>query len=258
MRLLFITDLHFGVPTHGAIESFQKFVAANPPDYIVLGGDVTQRAYHSQFMACREFLKTLPCPWICVPGNHDLPAFDLIDRFISPFRLYQQYILHDLNPTFQNDTIALIGLNTARNLPHNGKWEQGSVSKKQLQRVRDYFAAAPRHLLKCVVMHHPVAHGPVKKSALLVHNHKAASAAFQEAGVQLLFTGHFHRTNIERIGNMIVCQAGTSFSSRTRGEDNHFFEIEIGQKQIAFQSWRWVETGRYFDREDAPQILAIQ
>ncbi len=49
-----------------------------------------------------------------VPGNHDVPLYNVAARFLAPLALYRRHISNDLEPAFMDDEIAVMGLNTAR------------------------------------------------------------------------------------------------------------------------------------------------
>jgi hypothetical protein len=79
-----LSDLHFGREDARVVEAVLEDVAAGRPDLIVVSGDLTQRARRRQFEAARAFLDRLPAPVLVVPGNHDVPLFDLARRFLRP------------------------------------------------------------------------------------------------------------------------------------------------------------------------------
>jgi 3',5'-cyclic AMP phosphodiesterase CpdA len=43
--------------------------------------DLTQRASAIEYRKAREFLQDLHSPWIAVPGNHDIPFYNVARRF---------------------------------------------------------------------------------------------------------------------------------------------------------------------------------
>src|ERR1700754_1938081 len=95
-----LSDLHFGrtdpMVVRGAIES----VCRIKPDLVVISGDLTQRARSHQFRAARAFLDRLPKPQIVVPGNHDIPLWNILARTFSPLRKYRRIVSRDLEPFF--------------------------------------------------------------------------------------------------------------------------------------------------------------
>ena len=66
--------------------------ASVAPDLVAVSGDFTQRARASQFAEARDFLHALPVPRLVVPGNHDVPLYDVARRFLRPLARYQRFI----------------------------------------------------------------------------------------------------------------------------------------------------------------------
>src|SRR4051794_24564333 len=102
--LAHLSDLHFGTVDDAIAEALlADVVTPAPPDVLVVSGDFTQRARISQFKKARAYLDRLPTPQILVPGNHDIPLYDVLGRFFFPRTRYQQYITDNLIPTFEDD-----------------------------------------------------------------------------------------------------------------------------------------------------------
>jgi 3',5'-cyclic AMP phosphodiesterase CpdA len=84
-----ISDLHFGAEIPAVVEALAEDVAAAKPDLVAVSGDLTQRARHREYAAAAAFLRALPAPVLAVPGNHDVTAYDLIERFTDPWRRWR-------------------------------------------------------------------------------------------------------------------------------------------------------------------------
>src|SRR5687768_7935425 len=110
-----ISDLHFGTEDpEVAAELLADLDGRNlpRPDLVAVSGDLTQRAKPEQFVACREFLARIPAPQIVVPGNHDVPLYDLATRFLDPLARYEQHITDELYPVHIDAELAAIGVPT--------------------------------------------------------------------------------------------------------------------------------------------------
>jgi len=83
-----ISDLHAGPPFNPALARQMAHEAHElRPDLLVASGDFVQRAdFASQWRTIAAFLRTLPEPRLVIPGNHDVPLFNLFRRFFSPAR----------------------------------------------------------------------------------------------------------------------------------------------------------------------------
>ena len=85
--LLQISDTHFGTEQPPVVEALAAFAARQQPDVVVLSGDITQRARRAQFHAARVFAERLATPVLAIPGNHDVPLFDVLARFTAPMAI---------------------------------------------------------------------------------------------------------------------------------------------------------------------------
>ena len=101
--VIHISDPHFGQADPVVAEALLAELNALEPDLIAISGDLTQRARRSQFEAARAWLDRLFAPYLVVPGNHDIPMFDVIRRFAAPRERYMQYISSDLGPCYVDD-----------------------------------------------------------------------------------------------------------------------------------------------------------
>src|SRR5438045_7094277 len=119
-RIIHLSDVHFGTVDPGAADLVVEKINELSPDVVVVSGDLTQRARSSEFKAARAFLDRLPSPQIVVPGNHDIPLYNAFDRFFRGLDKFQRYITPDLTPTFFDEELAIVGVNTARSMVIKG------------------------------------------------------------------------------------------------------------------------------------------
>lgn len=127
-RVAHISDLHFGRTDPAVVEALVAELNRDPPDLIVASGDFTMRARRKEYVAARAFLDRLTAPWIAVPGNHDIAYFKLLTRFFHPFGRYRRFIAKDTEPTFLDDEIAVVCLNTVRTWAPETDWSQGKIT----------------------------------------------------------------------------------------------------------------------------------
>ena len=78
-----LSDIHFGRVDPAVVDALIDTLTAVAPDLVALSGDLTQRARSGQFRAARRFLDRLPRSLLVVPGNHDVPLFNLAARLSS-------------------------------------------------------------------------------------------------------------------------------------------------------------------------------
>ena len=83
-RIVHLSDIHFGRVDQAVVERVIEKVNEIFPDVVVVSGDLTQRAKTAEFLEAKRFLEKLPKPQIVVPGNHDVPLYNVFDRFFRP------------------------------------------------------------------------------------------------------------------------------------------------------------------------------
>lgn len=226
--LLQVSDTHFGTERAEVAEALLAFAAEQRPDVAVLSGDITQRARPAQFTAARRFVDRLAAPaLVAVPGNHDVPLFDLAARALRPYAGYARAFGPDLEPSHESPDLVVLGVNTTRAYRH----KHGEVSAAQIERTTRRLRCSPPQKLRVVVTHHPL-HVPLgTDEGNLLRGHVAAARAWSAAGADLVMGGHIHlpfvRPVAERVAGLArplwVVQAGTAVSHRVRaggGEAN--------------------------------------
>src|SRR5437764_8874292 len=154
-RLLHLSDLHFGAHDEDLVEAVERKADELKPDLAVISGDFTQRARTEQFRQACEFLDGLRergHEVLGVPGNHDVPLYDVLRRFLSPLTRYRRYIDDSLCPFIELPGVSVLGINTARSLT----FKDGRISEEQVEFIRETFARAPRDAMRILVTHHPL------------------------------------------------------------------------------------------------------
>lgn len=243
-----VSDLHFGTEIPALAAALRDELNAAPPSLVVVSGDLTQRARRSQFAAARAFLATLPHPQLIVPGNHDIPLFDVARRFLAPLSRYRAIIGDDLNPIHDDGELFVAGLNTARSLT----WQSGRISVEQIAALQTRLAAT-RARFKVVVTHHPFIPPPTQGSPKaridLVGRAARALTVLDAGGVDLLLAGHLHhgysgdtRTQYPAAHRAIIsAQAGTAISRRVRPVDPNGYNritLDADTIRIEVRTWR--------------------
>jgi 3',5'-cyclic AMP phosphodiesterase CpdA len=240
--VIHLSDLHFGRVRDALVGPLLDTVGKLAPDVIAVSGDLTQRARKRQFQAARGFLDSLPGPQIIVPGNHDVPLYNLFARFRS-LGGYRRHIGDDLEPFYVDAEIAVLGINTARALTFKG----GRINQQQIARIKERLGGLADTVTKVIVTHHPFDLPENYAEAALVGRARLAIKSLSDCKLDLFLAGHFHRSvaapttfryAVNGYSGLIV-QAGTAISSRTRGEANAFNVIRIDLPNISIERFEW-------------------
>jgi 3',5'-cyclic AMP phosphodiesterase CpdA len=246
--LAHLSDLHFGRVDPHLLAPLTRRLHALAPHVVVVSGDLTQRAKSAEFRDARRFLDALPGTVLAVPGNHDVPLYNLFQRFFRPLAKYRRYISAETEPAYVDDEIAIVGLNTARSAVFKG----GRVNAAQLSRIAGSFSALARGVVKIVATHHPFDLPPGHDVRARGGRARHAMDAFAACGADLLLAGHLHASHVadtaERypIGDYsaLVVQAGTATSVRGRGEANSFNLLRVEPHRVEIERFAW--TGADF------------
>ncbi len=264
-RIVHLSDLHFGAHDPRLVAAVEARVDEAGSDLVVISGDFTQRARTEQFEEACQFLTRLRNKGhevIAVPGNHDVPLYDVLRRFLSPLTRYRRFIDDELCPFHELPDAAVLGINTARSLT----FKDGRINAEQVAHIRSVFAKVKDELPRILVTHHPLFALPVGDGPELgkaIGRQESALDAIADAGVDLLLAGHNHRASthhapdlVTRAGSALVIQAGTATSTRVRDEEQSFNLIEVAFCDVTVTVQAW--DGRGFASRHAQRYRRIE
>ncbi|MEO8657058.1 MAG: metallophosphoesterase [Bryobacteraceae bacterium] len=210
------------------------------PDVVVVSGDLTQRAKRHEFERARAFLRSLPTPQIVVPGNHDVPLYNIYARFRGAFDAYKKHVTEELAPFYVDEEIAIAGVNTARRLLIKG----GRINDRQMLEVEGQFCRLPAEVKKILVTHHPFDLPPGHDVELLARRSGEAMARLLRCGLDVMLSGHLHVSSSGPTAvrlesgsrSAVFVQAGTACSTRGRGEANSYNVIRLDGSSMQIQT----------------------
>jgi 3',5'-cyclic AMP phosphodiesterase CpdA len=217
-RFAIASDLHIALPhtiwdhpsrfhlvelSIPALEVVLGHLAQLDLDFLLLPGDLTQHGEPDNHAWLAQRLAELPYPVYVIPGNHDVPTVDSLDRFPPHYRLfgydnpallyYEREILPD---------VLLIGLNS--NHFDNDERQIGWIDQAQLDWLELVLSRISKTKLVLVMIHHNIlehmpgqASNPLGKRYMLGNADKLCQLLSQ-AGVKLIFTGHLHVQDIAK------------------------------------------------------------
>lgn len=254
--LIHLSDLHFGRTRPELLEPLIAAVNAASPDLVAISGDLTQRARVRQFREARRFLDRIAAPCLIVPGNHDVPLDNVALRLLAPWRRYRRWIGAELEPCFQDEELAVIGVNTVNPLD----WQRGRIGRRAIMRACAALGGNDGRA-RIVVAHHPFAHLPEERKTLM-RGAEAAIAALARCGADIVLCGHLHAWRAapsgagrERSPAVLLVQAGTGLSTRVRGEDNDFNLLRIRPGEVAIERFATMHDRADFCRVGSARFL---
>src|SRR6478672_1376875 len=245
-RLVHLSDLHFGAHDQKLVEAAEKRVDELKPDLVVISGDFTQRAKTEQFREACQFLERLQHSGhevLGVPGNHDVPLYDVLRRFLSPLARYRRFIDESLCPFIELPGVAVLGINTARSLT----FKDGRINKDQVAFIRETFSRTPSEAFRVLVTHHPLFALEIGSEVeRAIGRQELALDAVEESGVDMVLAGHAHHATsqdagdlVTRAGGVLVVQAGTATSTRVREQEQSFNTIDIAEQSATITVHAW-------------------
>jgi 3',5'-cyclic AMP phosphodiesterase CpdA len=221
--LLQISDTHFGTERPEVVAALRRFATTLEPDVVLLSGDITQRAKPPEFTAARAFMDSVDAKVkLTLPGNHDIPLYNVFARFLTPYANYRRRFGADLEPIHDSPKLLVICLNTT----HPSRHKNGKIEAGQIARVAQRLRAARPEQLRIVAMHHPMFVTREQDAPNLVHGHEQAAVAWSTAGADLVMGGHIHLPYVRPLVELHAhlprpiwsVQAGTAVSYRVRGD----------------------------------------
>jgi len=241
-----ISDPHFGTQDRRICEALVDEIGELEPACVVVSGDLTQRGRRRQFRQAHRWLESLGLPYVTVPGNHDIPLFDLFTRFLRPRQRYLRYITDDLTPCYVDDTLAIAGVDTTKSFTT----KHGRITRDKIEAVVAELSQFHAHW-KVLVAHHPFIVPPDAKEEP-VDGAAEVLPLLEQADVDLILTGHLHVSG--SVGRnedhtIIHVQAGTCISTRTRGEPNGYNQLRFEDDEVTIVHRQW--NGEAFVDQEA-------
>ena len=248
--IVHLSDIHFGRVDPRLVAPLVQAIRTLAPNLVAVSGDLTQRARRSQFRQARAFLDQLPFPLLVVPGNHDVPLFNIAARFLDPYGGYRRYIAKDLAPMHEDDELIAVGMNSARSLPFHGG---GRLNQAQVARAAERLRSARPDAVRIVVTHHPFDLPAGHGDQHLIGRSDMAMQQLASAGADLFLAGHLHVSHVGHTAeryriaghSALVVQAGT-LSTRERGELNTINVLRLERPRITVERHSWTEAANAF------------
>jgi 3',5'-cyclic AMP phosphodiesterase CpdA len=242
--LLQISDPHFGTERPAVVEALLGLAQQQRPAIVVVSGDITQRARRAQFAAAKEFVTRLAAPaLVAIPGNHDIPLFNVVARSFYPYQGFHWAFGKELEPEWESADFRVVCVNTTRPARH----KDGEVSAQQIDRVAQRLRTATPEQVRVVVTHQPVYVLKGSEVHNRLHGYDLAINAWSAAGADIIMGGHIHLPYIAPLHEHSdtamrrcwVVQAGTAVSCRVRKHQANSVNIIRRTPQLECIVERW-------------------
>jgi 3',5'-cyclic AMP phosphodiesterase CpdA len=188
--LFHLSDIHFGLEDNRALDWVKQEIAERRPQAVAITGDLTMRARHREFAAACRWIQSLEVPVTVEVGNHDMPYFNLIERFVAPYRRFRT-IEGLIERTIDLPGLAIVPLKTAVRMQPRLNWSKGWVSRSALRQCLAAIDALPAGTRALVAVHHPLREVGTKGTALTYNGYKAL-CELAKRPVLAVLSGHVH------------------------------------------------------------------
>ncbi len=247
MKIAHISDLHFGNNNKSILDTFIIEMKRIKPDFIIVSGDLTQRAKSYQFREFRKFIDKIPFKIFFVPGNHDIPFWNPVTRILNPFSQYKRFVNNNTRFIWENNNIRIMGLNSVN--PFRVK--TGDLSSTDLNFIKTHFSS-DYSKVNLLFFHHNAKylkgfHKPIKSNQALID-------VLRQSAIHIVCTGHLHYAHVSTINktNHLPClllHAGSLSCLRSKDNRNSYFLLNIKQFQCAI-TLRVFEHGIFSDANE--------
>lgn len=257
-RLFHVSDLHFGREDREAVEWFAQTVRDEMPDAVICTGDLTMRARSREFEAAGAYLDEMPVPVTVEPGNHDLPYFNPIDRFLRPYRRFGR-VERLVERTLDLEHVTIIPLKTTARFQWRHNWSWGVVSRGSLRRALQGLSEAPANKLKIIACHHPLIDKEGLESQGKTYRGREALRSLAAAGAHATLSGHVHDPfDLEHLvaGRTIRTIGAGTLSERLRATPPSFNELRITPELTLQVEHRMMGRPRQEPTHPGPNTIA--
>lgn len=231
--LFHLSDIHFGLEDREALAWVVEEIDRLKPDVVAITGDLTMRARHREFDAAREWILSLNAPVTVEVGNHDLPYFNPIERFLTPYKRFRG-MEQLVERAIDLPGVAIVPLKTAARAQWRTNWSKGYITDRALADTLRRIDALPPGTRVLVTAHHPLREVGTAGTAL-TRNGNRALGELARRGVLAVLSGHVHDAFdlLEETahGPIRMIGAGT-LSQRIRSTPPSFNELRLGEGRL--------------------------
>lgn len=247
MRIAHISDLHFGTHIPELVAGLGTRLEVLSPDLIIASGDFTMAGRHEEFEQAAEFLRGLRSPVLAVPGNHDVPVYNVAERFTRPFARFRRYLSGITTMNHVGGGACVLGVNSARPWDLSFNWSHGHISNRRVRITDRFFARHQAVPFRALVIHHPFYVPEEFPGFRTIGNGDAMMRVLAQRGVQAVFAGHLHAQFVvsreialgDGPRSVVVMQVASVTSTRHRNQPNAFNLVEADGEGATITAQTW-------------------
>lgn len=233
-RIIHLSDLHFGLHREEVVAPLLDVVNRLGAELVVVTGDLTHRARPAQFQDAVSFLDAIEAPVMVVPGNHDIPLYNLPARIFWPYSGYQKAVGGDLVPAQSIGDLQLWGLNTVNRY----SWRGGLVRPDDIAQLTRQLDP---QITNIVALHHPLQQVP-HAGKELARGAPEALARLAEAGTDIILSGHLHEWAVDELlaqgtKHILQIQSGAALCGRNSERHNEFALLDITKGEVLIERY---------------------
>jgi predicted phosphodiesterase len=190
LTLFHLSDIHFGLEDKRALAWVREEIAVRRPDAVIITGDHTMRARHHEFAAATAWITALEVPVTIAIGNHDMPYFNLVERFATPYKRFEG-MKALVEREIDLPGLAIVPLKSVRRWQPRTNWSKGWVTGPALERCLAMLDRLPEGTRALIAVHHPLREVGTHGTAL-THGGEKALGELAKRNVLGVLSGHVH------------------------------------------------------------------
>jgi Icc protein len=202
------------------------------PDIVVITGDLTENGFSTEYNGAKNFVDRIECEnKVLVPGNHDSKNAGYLhfeDLFENRFS----------SQNFRDVTV--VGADSSQ-----PDLNEGHIGRENYGWIKDAFSSEN---FKVFAVHHHLVPIPLagRENTVLVDAGDVLEL-LNRCKVNLVLCGHCHIPHVWHLNNMLVVNAGTFCSSKTRGKTTQCYNLIQADNENSGGNWN-VRVSRVFSK----------
>ncbi|MCX8207442.1 MAG: metallophosphoesterase [Methanothrix sp.] len=192
--------------------------AMNDIDFVLVLGDITKDSEPINHVLAKDLLDTLDVPYFVVPGNHDVNKTYVkgMKKGIEDFvKIYEGHGYQGERSWYSVDPVPglhLVALDSASDPSLSDTWG-GNISKEQLSWLESDLNQSQDKTIIVMSHHALINHTGKNESNWYIGNRNTVKDILRKYGVQIVFTGHLHITDIAEEDGLydISCPATSTY-----------------------------------------------